>query len=449
MKRFYMFCLVLLVLSAHAYSQRRRPAPTPPVITSNEEIKVSTNLIRVDVVVTDKKNRPVSNLNPGDFEIYEDGKKQKISDFSYVSSGKQRKTSRPTSDSLGLETGSGGTNLKDKIAIPTTSGSTGGGEIRRTFVIVVDNLGLSFRSVGEVKRSIRKFINEQVRRGDLVSILTTGRSGVLPAFTSNKKQLLATVKKIKWTGQSRGGADYYDPIKLTLLEEVSEQRGQDIPGVQEEAALLEDVELERKNNLAIATMRSLQYVVGGMSNLPGRKSLILFSEGFSLTNRSNRNSSVANADDSDTGAPPSSMNQFGSGAPDAVKALTESANQASVVIYPIDPRGLQYLGGAGADDDVRKAFDRNFRPGQTENKRTNRDYEFRQTQDGLRVLAKETGGFAVLNQNNLGKGLERVIDDQSYYLLGYITDMETIDGPKQVFEKVSVRLKDPDLRVRY
>lgn len=186
-----------------------------------------------------------------------------------------------------------------------------------------------------------------------------------------------------------------------------------------------------------------------MQNLPGRKSLILFSEGFSLSDRTDRNSSNADKDESEGFSKPFATNRFGSGATDALRSLVEAANQASVVIYPIDPRGLQYTGMAFADEDIRKAFDDDFKPGQTGNKRTNRDTYFRQTQDGLRVLASETGGFATINQNNLDKGLKRIADDQSYYLLGFITNSETVDPSKDVFENVEIKVNNPNLKVRY
>lgn len=449
MRKVSLLCLLFLISSTALSVVAQNPQTTPTPASDEETIEVSTNLIRVDVVVTDKKNRPVTNLDLDDFEIYENGKKQDISDFSYVSPKSRNRTAVSSADSLGLKDGNDGTSLRDKISIPTKIPASGPNDIRRTIVLAVDNLGLSFPSVGIVKKSLEKFIKEQIREGDLVTVVTTGGASVLPSFTSDKKQLLAIVKKIKWAARSRGGADYYDPIKLTLLEELSENAGMDLPGLKQEQAFLEDAELNRKNELAIGTIGSLQYVVRGMRDLPGRKSLVLFSEGFSLSNRTNRNSSTANGELSPSTPNPSQFSRYGSNVPDALELLIKAANQASVVIYPIDPRGLQYLGMANADDDIRQAFGRNFKPGQTDDKRTGRDDYFNQTQDGLRVLALETGGFATLNQNDLDKGLERILEDQSYYLLGYITNQDQIDSPNDVFGKVEIRVKNPEFNVRY
>lgn len=441
--------LIFLLFILHSSVFSQTPTPTPPIEEDTEVVKIATTLIRLDVVVTDKKNRPVANLKEDDFEIYEDGKKQEVTNITYVSPKAVNRANLVADDMLGLKNDEDGTNLKEKIAIPTTNKPTDPNNIRRTLVLAVDNLGLSFRSVGLVKKSIEKFIKDQIKDGDLVTVVTTGSATVLPAFTSDKKQLLAIVKKIKWGAQSRGGADFYDPIRPTLLEELSDSRGFDVPGVREETALQADVEAERKSDLAIGTLGALQYVVRGMRNLPGRKALVLFSEGFSLSTTSLRNSSNSDLDTSSQPPKPSSSNRFGSGAPDALQALIQTANQASVVIYPVDPRGLQYLGMANSDDDVRRAFDRDFKPGQTDNKRTNRDAEFRQSQEALKVLASETGGFATLNQNELEKGLEKVIDDQSYYLLSYVTSYEPVNSAQEVYDKVEIRLKDPDLEIRY
>ncbi|MEZ5426419.1 MAG: VWA domain-containing protein [Pyrinomonadaceae bacterium] len=449
MKKLLIICLFFVIgsLSQSAFSQTPQPTATPA--DEAEVVKISTTLIRADVIVTDEKNRPVKNLRSEDFEVFENGKKQEIFSFSYISPTSPGRSNMSGADNLGLQNDEDGLSLKEKINIPTTTKEIDSNTIRRTLVLVVDDIGLSFKSVGLVKKSLKKFIKDQIRDGDLVSVVTTGGASVLPAFTSDKKQLLAIVEKLKWGPRSRGGADYYDPIAPTLLEETSDARGRDIAGVREETALLEDMELARKNNSAVGTIGALQYIVQGMRNLPGRKALVLFSEGFSLSDSTLRNSSNSDIDTSSEAPKPSANNRFGSEAPDALRSLIETANKASVAIYPIDPRGLQYLGMAGADEDIRKAFDRNFKPGQTDDKRTSRDSQFRQSQDGLRVLASDTGGFAVLNQNDLDVGLEKIIDDQNYYLLSFQTSAETVDSPKDVFENVEIKLKNPDLKVRY
>lgn len=79
-----------------------------------------------------------------------------------------------------------------------------------------------------------------------------------------------------------------------------------------------------------------------------------------------------------------------------------------------------------------------------------RSTELYETQEGLRALAEQTGGFAVINNNNLGKGIERIMNDQSaYYVLGYQPSSESFDAKKVRFNELTVKVLRPDLHVRY
>ena len=83
--------------------------------------------------------------------------------------------------------------------------------------------------------------------------------------------------------------------------------------------------------------------------------------------------------------------------------LTRAANRANVTMYTIDPRGL--VGGPDLDEKVDPV-----------------EYQdhVRKTQDSLRVIAEETGGTAVVNQNDFDKALKRIDAETSdYYVVGY------------------------------
>jgi hypothetical protein len=67
------------------------------------------------------------------------------------------------------------------------------------------------------------------------------------------------------------------------------------------------------------------------------------------------------------------------------------------------------------------------------------------TMDTLRIMADETDGRAIVNSNDLDRGLRQIVRDTSaYYLLGY-TSAVTTDGK---FHKLNVRVKRPGLQVR-
>jgi VWFA-related protein len=102
--------------------------------------------------------------------------------------------------------------------------------------------------------------------------------------------------------------------------------------------------------------------------------------------------------------------------------LTRSANRANTTIYTIDPRGLVGMGDIGDNVDPQQWA------------------EFvRKSQDSLRVLAEETGGIAVVNQNDYGKAIKRIDAETSdYYVLGYYSkNPDRMKRRRQVEVKVA------------
>src|SRR2546428_10536091 len=88
MKKFLPTIVFGLVSASVAFSQGTKPAPTPTPPADNDVVKISTNLIQIDVSATDKSGKVVTDLKPEEVEVYENGQKQKISHFSFVSSVK-------------------------------------------------------------------------------------------------------------------------------------------------------------------------------------------------------------------------------------------------------------------------------------------------------------------------------------------------------------------------
>jgi hypothetical protein len=113
----------------------------------------------------------------------------------------------------------------------------------------------------------------------------------------------------------------------------------------------------------------------------------------------------------------------------------DSANRAGVVIYTIDARGLAAAGPAAEDRTPATADARRFDLGAT--------------QDGLGVLAADTGGLFLRDTNDLEGALLRTLEDQrGYYLIGYVPDRATFSGRTPRFHSLSVRVTRPGLRVR-
>lgn len=419
MKKISFFAALILIFSLKVFSQN------PPDVNDDDEIKISTTLIQVDVSVTDKKGNIVTDLKPEDFEVYENGKKQDITNFSFIFQGnKIVKIDKSEKNKV---------DKKNILPAPTVKLQPG--QVKRTYALVVDDLGISFENVSWTQRTLRKFVNEQMQDGDLVAIIRTGSGiGALQSFTSDKRQLLAAVDKIKWNAYGRGGIGSFEPIGTTLKEDlegttrVGSGESRNPEGADDEKAFQKQIDAFRSDNFSVGTLGALSYVIRGMKQLPGRKSIMLFSEGFALPASSTPNRVL-----------------------DSMRVLADMANRSSVVIYTLDPRGLQNpLMITAADKPKGLRIDSNGSKSVDGDEFEARATTFRETQTSLRFLAYETGGIPFVNQNDLSLGLERAINDQTgYYLLGYEPDETTFDPKKNKFNKLEVKLLRPGLKIRY
>lgn len=406
MRRLFLCFVTILFAAALIAAQDAKPQPTPTPSTDNDVVKITTSLIQLDVTVTDSKGKTVSDLKPEEIEIYENGEKQKITNFSFITSVRER-VEKPKE--------------KDPTAVPEPPKILREQQVRRTFALVVDDLSLSFDSAYYTRRAIKRFVDEQMQDGDLVAIIRTGAGiGALQQFTSDKRMLYAAIEKVKWNAMGSGGVSVFAPIdpSATAPEESDEEELPTGDG--------ESLDSFRTRVFATGTLGALRYVIKGMSELPGRKSVLLFSHGFRLI-------------ESD----PDGNNRGTSVVFDYMKLLVDQANRASVTFYAIDPRGLQYTGLTAADNTAGMSIQ------QTNAVTSARSRELSETQDGLKYLAKETGGFAVVNNNDISGGVQRVIEDHSYYLVAYDPDTDTFDPVKRRFNKLEIRVLRPGTRVRY
>lgn len=403
-------CFITLFAAAMV---AQTPTPTPLPAEDDDIVKISTTLIQIDVTVTGKNGKIITDLKPEDFEIYENGEKQDISNFSFVPNAKTIETPAPKK-----------AEKPDKNAVPIPSAQLKAEQVRRTVALVVDDLSLSFQSTYYVQRALRKFVNEQMQDGDLVAIIRTGAGiGALQQFTSDKRQLLAAVEKIRWNPAGTGNVGAFAPIQSSLNDAANST------GNEDEEEKTENGETEfnnfRESVFATGTLGAVKFIINGMKDLPGRKSVMLLSDGFQIFERDS-NGSLQSAR-----------------ILESLRRLIDAANRASVVIYTMDARGLQPVGLTAEDDVSGKSS------AQIEQSLTDRRDKLFDTQSGLIYLAKETGGLAIYNNNDLSGGIEKMLDDQSYYLIGYQPDAETFDPAKRRYNKLIVKVKRDGARVRY
>ena len=414
MRKVLLTLLFALTLSVTVFSQTPKPTPTE----EDDVVRISTNLIQLDVTVTDKKGKVIDDLKPSDFEIFENGKVQKITNFTYISSNQPTQKKAKSASPIG-------------IPIPPSKIRKSG--IRRTIALVVDDLTLSFGSTFWVKKALEKFVDKQMQDGDLVAIIRTGDGiGALQQFTTDKQQLRAAIKKVKFNLRGTGRVSFFNPIEPSLNEQLNGTRKADGSSKNLGKDIERDQDFEnntnnfRENIFARGTLGAINFIIRGMNTLPGRKSVMLLSDGFPLIRRDRR------------GTP-----SLSSGIYDSLRRLTDLANRASVVIYTVDAKGLTVPGLNASDDVAGLSND------QVSRRLRNRFRRITDSQDGLRYLADETGGFAVINNNNISKSIRRVLNDQSYYLIGYQPEEETFDPKTRRFNKINIKVGRKDTKVRY
>ncbi len=411
MKRNYLLAVLLITqLSAGALSQTPTPTVAPSPVPqekplsdevqkpeAEDVVRITTNLVQVDAVVTDKSGKVVTDLKPEEIRIMEDGRQQKITNFSY------NVTESPAAPAAKEKTAAVD---KNSPAAPPTRLKPE--DVRRTIAIVVDDLGLSFESTHFVRSALKKFVDEQMQTGDLVAIIRTGGGmGALQQFTSDKRQLYAAIERVKWNSVGRSGVSAFAPLQPPT------------PGDQGPQIDAQNEELNqfREDMFSVGTLGAVSYVVKGLRQLPGRKSILLVSDGFRIYNQED-----------------SSRNYL---ALEKLRRLVDEAGRASVVIYTMNATGLQTLGLTAAD---------NPGSGDVQEMLSNRRNAAFENQGGLDFLAQQTGGIAIKNNNDLAKGIRRVLEDQKgFYLIGYRPDSATFDPRtgRRTFHKLSLKIMRP------
>ena len=393
--------LLLLTPSPAQTPPQKVPGPPAPASPStNQEpgvIRITVSLVQIDAVVTDSKGKQVTNLEPKDFEVLQDGKPQKITNFSYITlqhpaTGAPSTPKKPNAPS--------GPVLP---AVPLRPE-----QVRRTIALVVDDLGLSFEGTAYVRQAVKKFVDTQMQPGDLVAILRTSAGmGALQQFTSDQRVLYAAIDRVRWYPFGRKGVAAFPALNS--------------------GTTADDTNLEafRQEIFTVGTLGALNYVVQGLRELPGRKSVVLLSEGFPFFSRE------------DPGA--------NSRVTEALRRLTDLANRASVVMYAIDARGLPTLQFTAADD-TSGLSTTGFQDALNQ-----RREQYFDSQTGMVYLAEQTGGFFVHDNNDIDGGLRTILDDLTgYYLIGFKPDPITFNAKKAGpdFHKIKVKVNVPGLHVR-
>lgn len=413
--------IILGILAAAAVGQKQKPA-VPDTNLPDDVIRVSTRLVQTGVTVTDKKGRTVNNLIRDDFEILVDGKPQPISLFEVI-----KTTSLPTT-------------LPTKSTAPGTSTTVPAGEATagRSVIFFIDDLHLAPDSVVRTQKMIEYYLEQQMGPDDQVLIASTsGQIGFLQQFTDSKEALQAAAARLKYRLTT---ARDTDRPPMSEYQALSIERGDEqllthfmsfvwreqFAGLRKSnPAVAKDQAqrvvhtracriLSQSDYIARATLTTLESLTRSVMQLPGRKLVVMVSDGFLLSNQSSEVS-------------------------DRLRDITDAALRADTVIYSMQGSGLGTGFPDAANSDV---LDEN---GDTGRAPLGEDFAL---QAPLYQLAGETGGRALFNTNDLNAAIARALDETAqYYLLAWRPDEDLVGERK--FHRIKVVLKaHPELSAR-
>ena len=404
---------------------------TPSSQSQEPRFRGGANLVRLDVYAS-VNGVAVTDLTAADFEVFEDNAPQQVSSFEFV---RARGT---VPDTARVEPNT----VRESRARAAQADA-------RLFVLFLDTLHVQIDGSYRATNPVATLLDRVVGEDDLVGVMTPEMSARNMAFsprTSSVGRLLAS----NWTWGERGRLTPSDPREQEL-EQCYPDNGA--------TAGISKALIERRREGK--TLHAIEDLVQHLEGLREERSFVLLlSEGWTTPSpdaalarpiRLSNGGQLIPGGPVPIGATPDGRLTSGGDPNDRgfqscerdrsllanedldmeFRLLMQRANRANVSFYPIDPRGLVVF-----DDPIGPA--RPASPVADMNRMSNR-------QGALRRLAQETDGEVVLN-TNIDKGLPRLLNDVgSYYLLGYVTTNQKLDGK---YRRLTVRVKRAGVEVR-
>jgi VWFA-related protein len=377
------------------------PAPQAPTPT----FKSATELVEVDAVVLDKDGKFVPGLTAENITIYENGKPQKIQQLFMV-----------THDQ-GVAEGA----LRSEYADQAQAGA------HRVFVLFFDEAHLANESLQRVKDGAAGFVRDMFSAGDAGGVflnggmykgrltidkaeLLGGIRAVQPAF-ENRQAILAPFRKWPRINDEIEASRIADGGREVLDRLGSQACGEDPAACASEGGIgnVENI-IQQKARLYVRqarmmtdhTVQSLERIANGLAKIPGRKTVVMMSEGFFVEDMRGQ-----------------------------LQTIAAQAARNGVTIYSIDGRGL--INGMAANSDVTMM-------------ERGRSTAFDTGDDGPTILTEVTGGIMVRNIDDMKRAFGLIVRDTStYYVIGYQPDNPTMDGKVR---KIELKANVPGARVR-
>ena len=422
--------LIALAVAAAVFQSPTSITAQAPQAPPSVTFQVEVNYVDVDVVVTDENGTFVPGLTREDFEVFEDGKPQKVDTFAYVE----------------IPVEPDNTIVLDGRRVSSDARSNRQPFAGRLYVIVLDDLDVSSMRTPQVKKSAKEFVDKYMGANDVAAIIhSSGRTDAAQEFTSNKSLLHAAIDKFMGRRMRSLTIERLDMYYQRLSTLQNDQAGQGDntdqtastdPGGRSRLGDPSDFE---RGYRAVSVLDTLKNTAEFLASVRGRrKAVLFFSEGIDYP--------ITDA--------------FGAhSASDVIRATQDAitaAARSNVNFYTIDPRGLvgmtnefMEMAGGGApalagmpDGGLSSATGAR---GGTFNAQTELMNELMLSQGSLRELAEQTGGIASVNTNSLTSAFERIVEANSrYYVLGYYPPTHARNGQ---FHRIEVKTKRPGLRV--
>jgi VWFA-related protein len=406
--------LLLGALCLRVHAQEPTPTTTPAK-DDEDVVRISTELVQTDVMVFGKDGKFIDGLKPEQFELKVDGRAQQVVFFERIEAGTVNE------DAQIAAARGGASSVKGGAVVPLDRG--------RTVVFFVDDLHLSTASSMQIRKTVLRFIDEEIGQNDEAVVLSaSGQVGFLQQLTDNKAVLRAAAARL--TPRPYSTRDGQNPAMSEAHAAAIERYDQQVtgffvdaflrdnPGMRRETAenmvqMRARAILQQSNSIARSTLYTLESAVRGFGPLPGRKLFFFLSDGFLVDNGDNL-------------------------LQEHMRRIADAAARAGVVIYTLDAQGLR----TGMRDISENTFDPNARLSMADSR------EIMQMQEPLFTLANETGGRALVNTNALNKAVSGALKETArYYLLAWRPEPAQGGGtPKYQRIEVGVRGRS-DLKV--
>lgn len=350
------------------------------------------NLVVETVTVKDKDGRPLTGLTAKDFELTEDGVPQEIRFLEF-----QKLEAVPLAPAIPPAQHVAPLPRLTRTQISPEPERSNRYRDRRLLALYFDLTAMPAPDQIRAFQAAKQFVRQQMSEADLVAILafTSGSVQVLEDFTADRSRLLATLET------------------LIVGEDENAPAG-DSANRSDSGAAFGQNDSEFNIFFTDRQLSALQSAASMLGRLNQKKSLIYFASGLRL-NGSNNQAQLT--------------------------ATINAAIRSGVSFWPIDARGLTAQAPLG--DAARGS------PGglsvYTGTAANAAQSQLQRSQDTLWTLAADTGGKALLDSNDLGRGIVQAQQAvSSYYILGYYTTNDKLDGK---FRRIRITLR-PGLSAR-